>query len=509
MMNRHVYLLAAVLFSIGIGFFSYKTLVIGWPVTAEQKTELWEVEAMVSFNAKGGPAKLSLHLPHNASRFAVIDQSFVSRGYGLSTVDNGVNRLANLSVRKASGKQALYYRYTVTRGGAGIAEDPGGEPAVVNPKFSEPEKIAAQGIIRAAELYSADTETFVVQILQRLAGAGKPRANMVLLGPNPTERKKAAVAAKVLGLAKLPARSVHGLALGLDRRHAKFSHWLEVHNGKAWIPFLPEATGPGLPADWFAWWRGPFPFVSVSGGDLPQTTVTVNRVKNLTLNLIRSFGETAKNPALTWSLFGLPLQTQLVFRVLLTVPLGVFLLVLLRNVVGVKTFGTFMPVLIALAFRETGLVWGIILFTVLVSGGLVVRLYLEHLKLLLVPRLGAVVIVVILLMALLSLVTHKIGIVSGLSVALFPMVILAMTIERISIVWDERGPGEAMTEGLGSLIVAVLCFIAMSNNQIEHLVFVFPELLLVLLAATVLLGRYSGYRLTELFRFRVLSGKGK
>jgi hypothetical protein len=40
---------------------------------------------------------------------------------------------------------------------------------------------------------------------------------------------------------------------------------------------------------------------------------------------------------------------------------------------------------------------------------------------------------------------------------------------------------------------------------IEHLVFVFPELLLVLLAATLLLGRYSGYRLMDLYRFKALA----
>jgi hypothetical protein len=31
---------------------------------------------------------------------------------------------------------------------------------------------------------------------------------------------------------------------------------------------------------------------------------------------------------------------------------------------------------------------------------------------------------------------------------------------------------------------------------------VFPELLLIVLAVTLLLGRYTGYRLTELWRFR-------
>jgi hypothetical protein len=34
------------------------------------------------------------------------------------------------------------------------------------------------------------------------------------------------------------------------------------------------------------------------------------------------------------------------------------------------------------------------------------------------------------------------------------MVIMTMTIERMSIVWEERGPGEAMKEGLGTLVAA-------------------------------------------------------
>ena len=50
--------------------------------------------------------------------------------------------------------------------------------------------------------------------------------------------------------------------------------------------------------------------------------------------------------------------------------------------------------------------------------------------------------------------------------------------------------------------MAVFAFLTMSNGYLEHLAFVFPELLLVVLAATLLLGRYTGYRLTEFWRFR-------
>jgi hypothetical protein len=80
-----------------------------------------------------------------------------------------------------------------------------------------------------------------------------------------------------------------------------------------------------------------------------------------------------------------------------------------------------------------------------------------------------------------------------------------MAIERLSIVWEERGGSEAVQEGLGSLFVAAVSYLVMSLDVVEHLVFIFPELLLVLLAATLLLGRYRGFRLFELMRFRALS----
>jgi hypothetical protein len=160
-----------------------------------------------------------------------------------------------------------------------------------------------------------------------------------------------------------------------------------------------------------------------------------------------------------------------------------------------------------MAFRETRLLWGLLLFSAVVFIGMSVRFYLEHLKLLLVPRLAAIVIVVIGVMALLSTVSFKLGFFGGLSVALFPIVILSMTIERMTVVWDERGPRESLTQAAGSLTVAVFCYLVMNAAIVEHLSFVFPELLLLVLAGTLLLGRYTGYRLTELSRFKVLAGR--
>ena len=71
-----------------------------------------------------------------------------------------------------------------------------------------------------------------------------------------------------------------------------------------------------------------------------------------------------------------------------------------------------------------------------------------------------------------------------------------------------REAGRAMKEaGAGSLLLAVVAHLAMGMRWLEHLIFTFPELLLVVLAIVILLGRYSGYRFTELARFRALAGR--
>ena len=85
--------------------------------------------------------------------------------------------------------------------------------------------------------------------------------------------------------------------------------------------------------------------------------------------------------------------------------------------------------------------------------------------------------------------------------------IVAWTIERMSILWEEEGGQEVLIQGGGSLVVAVMAYLAMSAQIVEHLTFNFPELMLSLLGVILLLGKYTGFRLSELYRFRDLAAK--
>ncbi len=91
------------------------------------------------------------------------------------------------------------------------------------------------------------------------------------------------------------------------------------------------------------------------------------------------------------------------------------------------------------------------------------------------------------------------------TILMVPMVIMAMTIERMSIVWEERGPSTAIKEFIGSLVVAIASYFVMTEEHLVYLMFVFPELLLVVLSLCLVFGAYTGYRLSELLRFRDLT----
>ncbi|MFZ1293079.1 MAG: 7TM domain-containing protein, partial [Pseudomonadales bacterium] len=205
-----------------------------------------------------------------------------------------------------------------------------------------------------------------------------------------------------------------------------------------------------------------------------------------------------------FSIYSLPIEEQTAFKTILLVPIGTLVVAIFRILIGLRTSGTFMPILIALAFIQTTLLWGLLLFITVVGIGLYIRFHLARLNLLLIGRISAVVTVVIGLMSGISILSYKLGLNQILTITFFPMIILSWTIERMSILWEEEGPHEVAIQGGGSLLVATAAYLLMSNELVAHLTFNFPELLLVQLALILLIGQYTGYRLMELKRFAPL-----
>ena len=502
--KRHVYGLITLLFVVGMGIFLYRHLILNVPLTENESVNSWTVEANLRFTAQRHvPVKASLTIPYMPPHYSILDEYFVSRNYGVTTNLIGYNRQAVWSLRRSKGFQSLYYRaiFHETMHHDTYLQKP---MAVKVAELPENIKTAVDTIINEARQSSADIQTFAQSTIKEL---NKSDGNSkILVGNEFKDRPIFNAVMTVLNQAKINVLPIEGIYLS-EQSRAELKPFLAVYNDKEWIYINPRTAAVGLPKDFLIWQYGTAPMYEVLGGNKPQFTLTVSPTPINALSAAKARGSQTESQLIRFSLLQLPIDVQDAYKILLTVPIGAFIILILRNYIGLKTFGTFMPVLIALAFRETHVVWGLTLFTFIVSLGLLARFYLDQLRLLLVPRLAAILTVVILIMIFISIMTQSLGLGSGLSVALFPMVILTMTIERMCVTWDERGPAEAIKSGSGSMVAAVITYWVINWPALQYLLFAFPELLLVVLALILWFGQYRGFRLVELLRFRALGGK--
>lgn len=506
MTNRAVYVAALVLVVVGGWIFWFKTQTLGLPVVPDEETTVWTIEARATFRARGEPVAARLRIPRETPGFAVLDEDFISSNYGFTSVEDGLDRFAEWTIRRASGRQAVYYRLTVIADGAPRRHtDPHpGYPS--RPSQSESLDSAVEALLERVRSESADIQSFAAALIRRLNNGEKLTGGAVELlnDQRVTPLQRARQVTDVLAGAHIPNRIVLGILLRDGARNAPLVPFVEVHNDERWIALDPMTGKRGYPQDFLPWTTSADPLLAVEGASRGEVEFAVTETVRAMVDIAARRAESRHAIWFQSSLLSLPVQVQNVYRILLMVPVGAFVVVILRGFIGIATFGTFMPVLIALAFRETDLGIGVFLFVLILAIGLGLRFALERLHLLLVPRLTAVLVMVVLVMVMISVVSYQSGIDRGISVALFPMVILAMTIERMSLVWEELGAKSALLQGAGSLLVAIVAFFVVTNDLLSYLFFVFPEFLLILLAVTLLAGRYTGYRLTEYWRFRSL-----
>lgn len=493
-------IISGLLIAFGLGLTLYKSISLGLPLLPQQYQDVWTIESKIRFSPTGaGPVDVALTFPEGYNGWITLNENFSSSGFGFTVVEEGNTRRARWTRSSLDEPATLYYKMQVYK--AGDSRLPALAATVPEPGLLPAEYARAMTLyIGQLSGKSSDTETFTRLLLQDFYGENvSPEAQFILSG---LHESKLDVILRILWRANIPAHKLRGIQLEDGRRRQILSAMLEVYDGARWIVFNPVDARVGLPEDFYVWNRGNDAVLRVVGGE--NSTLQFALVKNsIPLRTVVSMEAKSDEFALLdFSIYALPVEQQGIFKGLLLIPVAALVVVFMRIFVGLSTSGTFMPILIALALIQTTLIVGLAIFLLVISFGLWIRSYLSHMNLLLVSRVASVVIVVILIMAVIAVASYKLGVDQALTVTFFPTIILAWTIERMSILWEEEGMHEVMVQGGGSLLVAVLAYLVMANHYVEHLTFNFPELLLALLGTILLMGKYTGYRLSELYRFR-------
>jgi len=79
-----------------------------------------------------------------------------------------------------------------------------------------------------------------------------------------------------------------------------------------------------------------------------------------------------------------------------------------------------------------------------------------------------------------------------------------MLIERFSITTAEEGLPSALRRLATSTAAAICVYPIFRIAALEHLMFGFPELVISVMGVLIWIGGYTGYRASELWRFRGL-----
>ncbi|MCM8532908.1 MAG: inactive transglutaminase family protein [Lentisphaeraceae bacterium] len=500
--KAQVYAWAIVLTIIGIVLIAYKNMEMGIPLAPGKLQNTWVVESIIEFDADGGPVKAKMTLPGYFSNFEVLNKYGASEGYGYTVDQEGERQTAVWSARDKVGPQKIYYRFSMFDTEKKAELDPTAPGKLTKPHFSDVYVKAINSLVESSWRTSADAKTFVIELIKRV-NSKQPTQNTMLIkelitSKYPLER----LIRDMVRHKDIHAKIIRGLKVEDAKRKVAAETFLSIYDKEKWNVVNLNTLEFGIPNDVVFW--GPYPLLEVEGARNSKISFSMLKNKESAQALAIRNNLNKNSTLLNFSIYTLPLEHQNVFKLLLLIPFGCLVVVIIRNLVGMPTSGTFMPVLLAMAFIETTLIKGLVILSVVLLLGLLIRFYLSRLNLLLVPRISAVVISVVMLMAFISVISFKLGFDEGISVTLFPMIIISWTIERVSILWEEQGGQEVFSQMGGSLVVSIMIYFVMTNSYVQYFTFSFPESLFVLLALVLMAGTYTGYRLTELTRFEPL-----
>lgn len=197
---------------------------------------------------------------------------------------------------------------------------------------------------------------------------------------------------------------------------------------------------------------------------------------------------------------GVPYPTIIL---LLMLPIIATFIAFLRQVVGIKAFGIYTPLIVTFAFLATnGVKYGITIFLAVILIGMLMRLALRPFRLLYLPRVAIMLTVVAIL--ILGLLTFGGNLKrTGLaSVSIFPILIMITIVEKFVAVQIEKGNGPAVRLALETLIISILGYFIASSRWLIQFISLYPWAILLTIPINVFIGRWTGLRVAEYFRFK-------
>jgi hypothetical protein len=516
--DRRFRLTLAALVALPIALVTYKVTVLGYHLEDVLPRTRYDVTLAMRLDGHGADARIRSFLPLSDEHQQIGDERSTTPDMHFAADSTGANRAATWTGSSLPDGVRIEHRFSVLAQPLSFRLDPDlSVPATYSASLApylRPEddiQVDAPEIAATLRELGADQGSLTARLLaiyrytsslpQRPFKGTTDALTALRLGEASCNGKSRLTVA-LARAAGIPARLVGGLIL--EPGSKRTSHqWVEVYVSGHWVPICPTNHHfAELPERYLVLYRGDEALFRHT------TDVNFDYRFHVSTAMVPSPAARASFGALNvWALFerlGLPFT---LLQSVLMLPVGAMIVVLFRNVIGMPTFGTFLPALLAAGAGQTGPWWGLVGVMIAIAAVVLVRSAVHRLELLHSPTLAILLAGVTTALLGTSLAAEHLGRLSLARVTFFPIAVLAIASERFFLSWTEQGTRRAIKELAGTLVVTLACFVVMHSLALQILLIGFPEVLLLVVAANVYLGRWVGVRVVEYRRFRpVLAG---
>lgn len=197
---------------------------------------------------------------------------------------------------------------------------------------------------------------------------------------------------------------------------------------------------------------------------------------------------------------GVPFETVVL---ILMLPIIATFIAFLRQVVGIKAFGIYTPLIITFAFLATdGIRYGIAIFIAVILIGMAMRFILKPFRLLYLPRVAIMVSVVAISILLMLVIGGNFRRTGLAAVSIFPILIMITLVEKFIAVQIEKGNQTAVLLAFETLIISIVGFYIASWDSLIRFLVTYPWMVLLTIPINILLGKWTGLRISEYIRFK-------
>jgi len=190
---------------------------------------------------------------------------------------------------------------------------------------------------------------------------------------------------------------------------------------------------------------------------------------------------------------------------ILMLPIIATIVAFFRQIIGLTTFGVYTPSVIAISFIALGFKFGFIILLITIAAGAITRNLLSKFRLLHIPKIAIVFTGSSLTIFLTIALAVYFNITDFATMAIFPMLIMLTLGEKFYTMQTGKGFLTAFVATTETVIVSLACYFIATWEFLQTYVINYPGwMFLIIILINISLGRFTGLRVREYFRFRAI-----